>query len=61
MLSWALGDLWTTAGDGNQGGVEVSGSDNRGRASRDSGDGSGNDSDGGELHYNERLVVGEIG
>lgn len=52
-LGWAVSDGRTTRGDGNQGGERVGLSD--GGSSRGNG---GEDSDDGELHYNERLVVG---
>lgn len=57
-LGWAVSDLWAAAGDGDQGRLEVGLGDNRG--SGDGGDGSGGNGNGGELHYNERRVVGRI-
>lgn len=53
VVSWAVSDLWTTVGDGDQGGRKVSHVGDV-SGSRDSGGSSGEDGDGGELHSERR-------
>lgn len=53
VVSWAVSDLWTAVGDGDQGGRKVSHVGDV-SGSRDSGGSSGEDGDGGELHSERR-------